>query len=80
VPEESKWALDTKRAGQSLIELGFEVDLLTNQILLIGCRSDREETFGYGGFVRVDGPEPMQRLLVVRHLRPSAAATAPATP
>ena len=78
VPEESKWALDTKRAGQSLIELGFDVDLLMNQILLIGCRSDCEETFGYGGFVRVDGPEPMQRLLVVRHLRPNATTAAAA--
>jgi hypothetical protein len=79
VPEESKWALDTKRAGQSLIELGCDVDLLENQILIIGCRSEREETFGYGGFVRVDGPEPMQRLLVVRHLRPSAATSAAAS-
>ena len=74
VPEESKWKLETKRADHSLIELGCEVDLLANQILIIGCRSEREETFGYGGFVRVDGPEPMQRLLVVRHLRPSAAS------
>ncbi|HEX3313714.1 MAG TPA: hypothetical protein VHR72_02430, partial [Gemmataceae bacterium] len=81
VPEESKWRLETKRTGQSLIELGCDVDLLMNQILLIGCRSDHEETFGYGAFVRVDGPEPMQRLLVLRHLRPSAAtSTAAATP
>ena len=72
VPEESKWALDQKRAGLILTELACDIDLLSNQILLIGCRSEREDTIGYAGFVRVDGPEPMQRLLVVRHLRPSA--------
>jgi hypothetical protein len=73
VPEESKWTLDSKRARLPLAEFGFDIDLVANQILLIGCRSEREETIGFAGFVRLDGPEPMQRLLVVRQMPPSAA-------
>ena len=74
VPEESKWTLESKRPGESLDDLACDVELLPNQILIIGCRLEREGSAGYHGFVRTEGTEPMQRLMVLRHLRPTAAS------
>src|SRR5262249_354727 len=79
VSDESKWALDMKRSARSLAELACDVDLAANQVLIVGCRSELDETIGFAGFVRLDGAEPMQGLLVIRHLRPSAVGPATAS-
>jgi hypothetical protein len=70
VPEEAKWTLETKRPGQVLTDLACDVDLLPTQILIVGCRLDHETSAGYRSLVRPDGSEPMQRLVVLRHVPP----------
>ena len=74
LPEQSKWALEVKRPSRLLEGVAWQVDLLPNQVLIVGARLGREDTAGYHSFVRPEGDEPMQRLLVLRHLRSAATA------
>jgi hypothetical protein len=69
-PDDATWTLRIERPSRKYPELGWDVTLAPNQYLVIGARADRPRSLGARAFVQENGPEPPQRLLVVRNSRP----------
>ncbi len=73
--DDSGWNLLPEKPTRTYSQLGWEVSLSPNQYLVVGGREDRPESFGYRCFARVDEPQSVQRLLVIRATRLPAAGT-----
>ncbi len=71
--EEGTWKLDLEKPCKLLPELGWEVTLQPNEILLVGATPRRTNSFGNQALV---GDE-VQRLLVIRTMRAPPEENAP---
>ena len=69
LPEESKWAMEVKRATRTVPGLAFELDMAPNQILIVGPRADQPDSLGHHTFVDESSTPPTQRLLILRQIR-----------
>lgn len=65
-PNESSWVFKPQRPGKAYQELSWHATLAPNEYLVIGPRLDKPGMLGYRALVQDEGPQPMQRLLVIR--------------
>jgi hypothetical protein len=70
--DDSGWTLRIERPSRRYPDLGWEVTLGPNQVLIIGARPEHERSLGQRAFVQDEG-EPVQRLLVLRNGRAPGA-------
>ncbi len=66
VPEHSKWEIKIERPSKAYKDLSWEVTLAPNEFLVIGTLLDKPNSLGYRAFVQDEGPDQVQRLLVIR--------------
>jgi hypothetical protein len=71
-PEQSSWVLRIERPSRKFTELSWEVKLSPGQYLVVGCRPEKNASFGQCAFVQEDAALPVQRLLVIRTNRATA--------
>jgi hypothetical protein len=64
--ERTGWVCKQQSNTRTYGELSFDVNLSSNDYLLVGCWLSNEWTYGKQCFVRVDETRPVQRLLVIR--------------
>jgi hypothetical protein len=68
-PGQSNWVYRIERPAKSYPELSWDVKLRPNEFIIIGANLTKENTLGYRALVDAEGPEPVQRLLVIRTAR-----------
>ena len=67
--DRSGLVLQSERPLRTFEALGWEVTVPTNAYVLIGARTDRQDSLGFQSFVRREETRPVQRLLVIRTTR-----------
>lgn len=65
-PNQSTWLFKPERPGKAYPDLGWHATLAPNEYLVIGTRLDKPGSLGYGALVQDEGPQPIQRMLVIR--------------
>jgi hypothetical protein len=55
--------------------LAWDLTVGPNEVVVVGTRSDWEQTLGHRFFINTDGPKPIQRLLVIRLNRSAPGVT-----
>jgi hypothetical protein len=68
-PGTSNWVYRVERPAKSYPELGWDVTLRSNELVVIGALPSRGNTLGHRALVDETGAEPIQRLLVIRTAR-----------
>lgn len=64
--DRSGWTRDVAQPAEAFESLSCEVTLAPGELLVLGARADRPETFGQQSFLCGEEQVPMQRLLVIR--------------
>lgn len=68
--DRSCWMVHDQRPSERFPQLGWEVDLVPNEYVVVGARFDRPGTLGYESFIGgVEAAAAQQRLLVIRTRR-----------
>jgi hypothetical protein len=75
----SGWTFQVSKPSKSFAGLNWEVTLAPNEFLVVGANFGQPEALGYQALVQDDGPEPVQRLLVIRTTRSTHGSDASAT-
>lgn len=70
--DDRHWEMRTERASENYPELSWDLTLAPNQYLFIGARPECERTIGHSALTQGDGPQPVQRLLVLINCRAAA--------
>jgi hypothetical protein len=65
------WQINVSREKQAFHELTAELSLESGTYVLIGCRPENRDSLGRRLFTGGNSSRPMQRLLVLRAVRPS---------
>ncbi len=65
-PNQSTWLFKPERPGKAYKDLSWHATLAPNETLVIGPRLDKPGMLGYCALVQDEGPNPVQRLLVIR--------------
>jgi hypothetical protein len=76
-PDQANWVFKIERPAKAYPELGWEVTLIPNEYLVIGAVLDQPTSLGCRALVQEAGPNPVQRLLVIRTNRSQHAADEP---
>jgi hypothetical protein len=77
LPEQSRWDFKIERPSKAYKDLSWEVSLAPNEFLVIGAVLDKPNSLGYRSFVQDEGPDQVQRLLVIRTNRSLAGEDEP---
>jgi hypothetical protein len=67
--EGTGWMFEQRPSTRSYGELSWDIAIAPNEFILVGGWFKRESTYGKEGFIRIDEPRPVQRLLVIRASR-----------
>lgn len=70
------WTFQLNRPSKLYQELGCEIKLATNALLVIGADFEQPDSLGFRAFVQDQGDAPVQRLLVLR-VHPGAVNAEP---
>lgn len=65
-PQRSTWTLRVEKPARTFPELGWEITLAPNKLLVIGARPHIEDSLGHRALVSAEEGRPVQRLLVIR--------------
>lgn len=70
----SNWSFHVAKPQKTFPALSWEVTLPSSTFLVVGANINLPSSLAYQLFVKDDGPEPRQRLLVIRASRPNQAS------